>query len=256
MAQATVDGLSAEDWYKRGYDLLSRGDPGSARPVFARALQADPSHANSLYFLGTIEERRHNIARAIEFYERSLRARPGHISASQRLATLRATPTQNPQPKIPRERSGLDSRPMLAVEPSGDGLVGIVQIVRPRVEWTSSRQQRQIVSLRIASRDRNGRAGPTITAEMRGASITGGLEVGDWVQLPSRWRSGRGLDRVMNLSTGELVAIRRPPRIVQGFKGIVIAFAVVWIVAVFVVAGAELWFGIDLLSRAPDWAGR
>ena len=104
-AHATADGIAAEQWYKRGYDVLRQGNADGARTFFDRALQADPFHANSLYFLGTIEEGRGDIARAIYFYEQTLHARPGHVSASQRLARLRAVSARSSRPPLTVERS-------------------------------------------------------------------------------------------------------------------------------------------------------
>src|SRR5215207_615920 len=158
---------TAEECYRRGAEVLERGDVEEAVDWFRRALEDDPSHANALYRLGTIEERRGNPTRAVDLYERALRAHPGHVSATERLGVLARAP---------------DPEPRLAVGPSGKGLVGIVQLRQRLAEWDSTRRQRQVLLLRIARRESDGRTGAVLAAEMRGPSIRGGIEVGDCVE--------------------------------------------------------------------------
>jgi hypothetical protein len=227
---------SAEDWYRRGTDALQRGEVEQAVASFRRALDADPSHANSLYRLGTIEERRGNRPGAVDLYQRALRAHPGHVSAKQRLGAAARPP-----------------EPSLAVAPSGKGLVGTVALRQRLSEWDSTRRQRQVLLLRIARREPDGRAGSVFAAEMRGPSIRGGIEVGDSVELPSRWRPGRPLLRLTNLTTGERVEIARPPTAMRALTGLAVTFVVVWIVAIFAVVALHLFDAgaLDAWAQMP-----
>jgi hypothetical protein len=218
----SADGSVAEDCYRRGTDVLQQGNVEEAVAWLRRALDDDPSHANALYRLGTIEEHRRNHAGAIELYQRALRAHPGHVSAKERLRALAGVP-------------------VLAVAPSGNGLVGTVTGRQRLSEWDSTRRQRQLLLLRITRRGPGGQPGAVFAAELRGRSIRGGIEVGDWVQLPPRWRPGQPLRSLTNLTTGEQVEVVRPPAVARAFTGLAVGFVVAWIVAIFAIVAIHLF---------------
>jgi hypothetical protein len=224
----SADRSGAEDCYRRGTEVLQQGNVDEAVAWLRRALDDDPSHANALYRLGTIEERRGNRGRAVDLYQRALRAHPGHVSATERLGVL--TPQLT-----------------LAVRPSGNGIVGTVAARQRIAEWDNTRRQRQILLLRITRRGPDGQEGAVFAAEMRGPSIRGGIEVGDWVELPPRWRPGRPLLDLTNLTTGEHVEVLRPSAVTRALTGLAVAFVVVWIVAIFAIVAVHL-FG----PGAPD----
>jgi tetratricopeptide repeat protein len=230
----SADGSVAEDCYRRGTEVLQQGNVEEAVAWLRRALDDDPSHANALYRLGTIEERRGDRASAVDLYQRALQAHPGHVSAGERLRVVAG----------PR-----DPQPALAVRPSGHGLVGTVAARQRLAEWDSTRRQRQLLLLRITRREPGGQAGAVFAAEMRGPSIRGGIEVGDWVELPPRWRPGRPLLSLANLTTGEHVEVVRPAAVARAFTLLAVAFVVVWIVAIFSIVAIHL-FG----PGAPDAA--
>jgi membrane protein YdbS with pleckstrin-like domain len=72
--------------------LLSRGDTAKAAASFQQSLQANPQHANALYQLGFITERRGLLNEAVGYYSRALAADPQHASAKTRIAALQRSP--------------------------------------------------------------------------------------------------------------------------------------------------------------------
>lgn len=75
----------ARDWFEAGGELESR-DPERAREAYARALAADPSHADAYLNLGCLEHRAGDPAAAEAHYRAALALRPADPIALFNLA--------------------------------------------------------------------------------------------------------------------------------------------------------------------------
>lgn len=86
-APARARKLLAECLYNQGVSLLLYGDMlDAAEKTFHTALEYDPKHASTLLNLGAINDRRGNIALAIDFYRRALKSDAHHLPSLQNLA--------------------------------------------------------------------------------------------------------------------------------------------------------------------------
>jgi hypothetical protein len=150
------------------------------------------------------------------------------VSASRRLQEL-----GRPKP---------EPRQVLARQPSGAGIAGPVSAVQSRVEWDDARRPQAVLSFRVQTRG----AAPA-AVELRGRSISSQPANGDWVELPAGWSPGDRPRRVLNLSTGEWMAARRPNPLMRGFSFVVVSFVAVSIAFLFAIVGAQM-FGFDLLE--------
>lgn len=63
-------------WYNLGLIRAANGDVQGARRAFRNTLEHKPGHAQSLFEMGLIEEKRKNIDRAIELYAKAYRINP------------------------------------------------------------------------------------------------------------------------------------------------------------------------------------
>jgi hypothetical protein len=62
-----------------------------------------------------------------------------------------------------------------------------------------------VVTFRVQQHRRDGNLGPLVPVEMRGPELHGSIANGDWVELPEGWNSGRRLNRLLNMTTGQVV---------------------------------------------------
>jgi tetratricopeptide (TPR) repeat protein len=63
-------------WYNLGLVRASRGEDLGARHAFYRTVHYKPGHAAALFQLGLIEEKRHNIEKAVGFYAKAYTINP------------------------------------------------------------------------------------------------------------------------------------------------------------------------------------
>lgn len=216
---------SAEEWYGVGDEALKRRDIDSAHDAFSRALELDPMHANALYRLGEIAQADGNFEDAEEFFRAAIDVNPGHAGAHARLERLLAEAPQGDGPTY---------------EPEGDGIVGVVSALRQHTETTvMTRGTQWVWTFRVEARSPDGRRGRAVAAQMRGAAIVGSLGDGDWVELPSGWRTGQKLKSLTNLTTGERIGVATRSPVVTVLVALVVLFAVAWIAYAFIKVGAQ-----------------
>ena len=94
-ALATLDNLSgaieqtAEYLYQRGATVAAiGGNPTEVVKLYERAVDADNSHAGSLFALAMENDRRGNDERALDYYERSVSQFPPHVGSLINLGVL------------------------------------------------------------------------------------------------------------------------------------------------------------------------
>ena len=69
-------------WYNLGQVRASHGDDLGARRAFRNTIDHKPGHAQALFALGLIDEKRHNIDRAVELYAKAFKINPALMAVS------------------------------------------------------------------------------------------------------------------------------------------------------------------------------
>lgn len=69
-------------WYNLGLVRATRGDEIGARRAFRNTIANKPGHAQALFQLGLIEEKRLNTDRAVDLYAKAFRINPALLSVS------------------------------------------------------------------------------------------------------------------------------------------------------------------------------
>jgi hypothetical protein len=216
-------GRSAADWYRTGETAFRLGQIDRARSAFERAVAVDPQLANAHYRLGQLAEHAGRVVDAAALYEETLRVQPTHVSAARRLEQLE------------------EEMPSLALEPSGRGPVGLVSLLRQRYEQDSLRRPLVVLAFRLA-RDGDAQGRSRLPVEMRGRSLRGGIDDGDWVQLPADWRPGRVVRQLVNLTTDEKVVLAED-HVGRSVTAMVVVTALV--VAAIIVIGALVMINVS-----------
>lgn len=67
-------------WYNLGLVRASHDDEMGARRAFRNTIEHKPGHAQALFQLGLIEEKRQNIDRAVELYAKAFRIEPSLLA--------------------------------------------------------------------------------------------------------------------------------------------------------------------------------
>lgn len=69
-------------WYNLGQVRAARGDENGARRAFRNTIAQKPGHAQALFHLGLVEEKRRNIDRAVELYAKAFSINPALMAVS------------------------------------------------------------------------------------------------------------------------------------------------------------------------------
>ena len=77
-----ADGRFYPAWYNLGLVRAARGDEAGARRAFRNTIEGKPGHAQALFQLGLIEEKRRNMERAVELYAKAFSINPALMSVS------------------------------------------------------------------------------------------------------------------------------------------------------------------------------
>lgn len=223
---------AAQERYEAGDAAHRAGDLQRASEAYQQAVAIDPMHANAIYRLGELALVAGDREQARSLFSRSLSVQPGHAWARKRLEAM--TTQQVPPPK---EQAG--DAPQHA--PTGAGLIGVVESVRRSQEAYEVRSgSRPVLSIRV--RTKSDASDPRlVAAEMRGKNIRGVVEANDWVEFPPGWVPGARLKSLRNLTTGGEVRVVQST-VAELATWIIVAFVAIWIAALFVVVGRELFF--------------
>lgn len=236
--RAVDEGVRAADaWYGLGELSRRGGDLDAAAANYREALAVHAGHSNAIFRLGTLAERRGDAGAAKKHYLDALAVHPEHVAAQRAVKALSA-----PAPKAPPEPA--DLRRTLAVQPSGRAIAGPVHGVQFRMEQDSSRRGMAVLSFRVQPED-----GPPVAVELRGRSIAGHVINGEWVELPAGWSPGSSARRVVNLTTGSTLSIKRPRILVRAAFGALVTFVSLWIAVLCAAVVAQAFFGINLFEE-------
>lgn len=131
---------------------------------------------------------------------------------------------------------------------------GVARSVRNRSEQSNMQngETQYIWTFRIERHDADGNALPPIPVEMRGASFSGSLDEGDWVEIPTGWQPGRTLQlsRIMNLTTGTEFGQRPPSPLHRIVKVIAVIIAVL---IISVIAWIAVTIFTEVRNGPPDF---
>ncbi|TQS25625.1 hypothetical protein [Microbispora sp. KK1-11] len=124
---------------------------------------------------------------------------------------------------------------------------GQVRGLQERSEQHGESESESIWSFRLERYDQEGNRVMLVPVEMRGRSIEGSINDGDWIRARGSLRSGTlRLSELQNLSTGAIVRAKGIPKAVL-IVGIVLFVAVVaWIVFIAVLAIIQSPAGVVL----------
>lgn len=88
-----ADGDFYPAWYNLGLVRASRGDAHGARRAFYATIHHKPGHANALFQLGLIEEKRQNHDRAVKLYAKAYTINPSllHVRTNPRILDSKLT---------------------------------------------------------------------------------------------------------------------------------------------------------------------
>jgi tetratricopeptide (TPR) repeat protein len=80
-------------WYNLGSVRASHGDDFGARHAFYRTIRYKPGHANALFQLGLIEEKRRNVEKAVKLYAKAYSINPAllDVAVNPRILDSRLT---------------------------------------------------------------------------------------------------------------------------------------------------------------------
>jgi tetratricopeptide (TPR) repeat protein len=214
----------ADALYLQGSRAIEQGSPSTAEAMLQQAVAIDPGHANAWYRLGEIAQIQGDLVSARQLYQRVLALQSAHVSAKRRLEQV-----------APVGPDAIEV-PVLARQP-GAGIAGPVSAVQQRFEQDSSRRPVLVLSFRVRARESGPSTAAPLSVEMRGRSLHGSIQNGDWIELPTDWRPGQALTDVLNLTTGEDVKVKDDSAasklIGTTVRGVIlIAFIVVMIIVV------------------------
>jgi hypothetical protein len=237
------DTRTAGEWYDAGDAARRAGDVAAAEQAYRRALEIDPRLANAAYRLGEIALERGQRKAAVDLFRHTLTLQPGHAWAMKQLeamASASVTTTPGPGPSPAHAAPAAQVAPPNC-DPSGEGLVGIVQAVRRSSENYQVRQgTRSVLSVRVRIQYPGEAPGRVVGFEMRGSRITGMIDPGDWIELPAGWQPGDRLRWFSNLTTCDEVFVDESV-IGRIFTIVVVTFVIVWIAVIFFVVGRQMF---------------
>jgi DNA-directed RNA polymerase subunit alpha len=84
----TINERAAEQFFAKGVEAETAGNPEKAVEFYERALNENPDHEGACFNLAVLYDRRAEDAKAIELYERLCTSEPVHVNALLNLAIL------------------------------------------------------------------------------------------------------------------------------------------------------------------------